>query len=113
MDDLANRRRLERDADDLLKSSNPEVVAFGQQAHDAIKKMKWGDADQFVRKGQALNKPLTLLEFLATTGGVASKAAARRLVDAGGVLVDEKRAKSVDVDISGATSIKVNGVEKL
>lgn len=113
MDDLAQRRILEIDIDKLKRSRNPEAALIGDEGERALKESKLEKSREIVDRGLELIAPKKLIDVLTTTGGMKSRAEARRSVAAGGVRVDQKRAVDVEMDVKHAKSIKIGDREIL
>ena len=113
MDDLAHRRKLEIEIDNLKIAKSMEVLGIAQEAEIALKEKKFDKAQDLVKRGKMLSDRLPLIDFLVTSGGMKSKAEARRTIESQGVLVDGRVAKQADIDIRYATSIKVGSRELL
>lgn len=107
LDDISLARVLERETDDLLLSKDPAVVQKGLKAKELLKGKKLEGAAKLVMEAQAEDKPVPLVEVLATKGGLGSRAAARRLVAQSAVRIDGKVARNADADTRGVESIKV------
>lgn len=107
VDDLAQRRALEVDIDKLKRSQHLEAVTLGEDAGRVLKEGKLSKARELANSGLKLIEPVKLIDFLVKDGGFASRAAARRAVDAGGVKVDMKRAVDVEMDIRYAKTIQI------
>jgi hypothetical protein len=113
MDDLAQRRILEIDIDKLKRSRNPEAALIGDEGERALKDSELEKSREIVDRGLELIAPKKLIDVLTTTGGMKSRAEARRSVAAGGVRVDQKRAVDVEMDVKHAKSIKIGDREIL
>lgn len=113
MDDIAHRRKLEIEIDQLKAAKDLQANNLANEAEIALKEKKLQKAQDLVNRGLKIIAPTRLLDVLVQNGGMKSKADARRVLEAGGIMVDKRRAKDADMDVKSATSITIAGREIL
>ena len=108
MQDLGQRRKLEREIDELMQVKDLEVFGLARDAERACKRGDYNRARELAGKAREIYEPpKRIVEVIVGMGKAPSLIEARRLIEAGKVKLDGVRLRKHDIRVSSEQVVEV------